>query len=87
MIPFELETAVDGYRETHKIVIEKAAANSNLSDTLVRQAQRGVAADACRTSMARSRAYTVCTLDRARNRLCGFECCARRSGPQARACR
>jgi hypothetical protein len=34
MIPFELETAVDGYRETHKIVIEKAAVNSTLSDTL-----------------------------------------------------
>jgi hypothetical protein len=34
MIPFELETAVDGYRETHKMVIEKAAVNANLSDTL-----------------------------------------------------
>jgi hypothetical protein len=33
LIPFELETAVDGYRETHKMVIEKAAVNANLSDT------------------------------------------------------
>jgi hypothetical protein len=32
MVPFELETAVDGYRETHKMIIEKAAVNPNLSD-------------------------------------------------------
>lgn len=32
MIPFELETAVDGYRDTHKMVIEKAAANPALAD-------------------------------------------------------
>jgi hypothetical protein len=32
MIPFLLETAVDGYRDTHKMVIEKAAVNPQLSD-------------------------------------------------------
>ena len=32
MLPFLLETAVDGYRETHKMVIEKAAVNPNLAD-------------------------------------------------------
>lgn len=32
MIPFELESAVDGYRETHKMVIDKAAVNPQLSD-------------------------------------------------------
>ena len=34
MIPFVLETAVDGYREAHKIVIEKAAVNPKLDDAL-----------------------------------------------------
>jgi outer membrane lipoprotein-sorting protein len=33
MIPFERETAVDGYRETHKMVIEKASVNPPLADT------------------------------------------------------
>jgi hypothetical protein len=32
MIPFVLETAVDGYRETHKTHIEKAALNQKLDD-------------------------------------------------------
>jgi outer membrane lipoprotein-sorting protein len=34
MIPFVLETAVDGYRETHKMAIEKVALNPKLDDTL-----------------------------------------------------
>jgi outer membrane lipoprotein-sorting protein len=34
MIPFVLETAVDGYRETHKMIIEKAALNPTLDDAL-----------------------------------------------------
>jgi hypothetical protein len=34
MLPFVLETAVDGYRETHKLVIEKAAVNPKLDDAL-----------------------------------------------------
>lgn len=34
MIPFVLETAVDGYRETHKMIIEKAALNPKLDDAL-----------------------------------------------------
>lgn len=33
MIPFEIETAVDGYRETHKMVIEKAMVNPSLADS------------------------------------------------------
>jgi hypothetical protein len=33
MIPFLLETAVDGYHDTHKMVIEKAEANPSLADT------------------------------------------------------
>jgi hypothetical protein len=32
MMPFEYETAVDGYRQTHKMIIEKAAVNPTLSD-------------------------------------------------------
>jgi hypothetical protein len=32
MIPFVLETAVDGYRDTHKVVIEKAEVNPKLAD-------------------------------------------------------
>jgi len=32
-LPFVLETAVDGYRETHKMLIDKAAVNPALSDT------------------------------------------------------
>jgi hypothetical protein len=34
MVPFVLETAVDGYRDTHKMVIEKVAVNPKLSDAL-----------------------------------------------------
>jgi len=34
MMPFVLETAVEGYRETHKMVIEKVAVNPKLEDTL-----------------------------------------------------
>lgn len=34
MIPFVLETAVDGYRETHKMVIEKVSVNPKLDDVL-----------------------------------------------------
>ena len=30
MIPFILETIVDGYPQTHKIVFEKVAVNPNL---------------------------------------------------------
>ena len=33
-MPFVLETAVDGYRETHKIVIEKVTVNPKLDDSL-----------------------------------------------------
>jgi hypothetical protein len=32
MIPFQLETAVDGYRDTHRMVIEKAAVNAQVND-------------------------------------------------------
>jgi hypothetical protein len=32
MMPFLLETAVDGYRETHKMLIEKVAVNPKLDD-------------------------------------------------------
>jgi hypothetical protein len=34
MVPHVLETAVDGYRDTHKMVIEKVAVNPALNDTL-----------------------------------------------------
>jgi len=34
MIPFVLETAVDGYQDTHKMVIEKAVVNPKLDDAL-----------------------------------------------------
>ena len=34
MIPFLLETAVDGYHETHKMIIEKAVVNPKLDDNL-----------------------------------------------------
>jgi hypothetical protein len=34
MVPHVLETAVDGYRDTHKMVIEKVAVNPALSDNL-----------------------------------------------------
>lgn len=33
MIPFLLETAVDGYHDTHKMVIEKAEVNPSLADS------------------------------------------------------
>jgi hypothetical protein len=34
MVPFMLETAVDGYRDTHKMVIEKVALNPLLDDSV-----------------------------------------------------
>jgi hypothetical protein len=34
MVPFVLETAVDGYRETHTMAIEKVAVNLKLEDSL-----------------------------------------------------
>jgi outer membrane lipoprotein-sorting protein len=34
MVPFALETAVDGYKETHKMVIEKVEVNPKLDDAL-----------------------------------------------------
>ncbi len=34
MIPFSLETAVEGYRDTHKMTIEKVAVNPSLRDTV-----------------------------------------------------
>jgi hypothetical protein len=34
MVPFLLETTVDGYRDTHKIVIEKVTVNPKLDETL-----------------------------------------------------
>jgi len=34
MVPFVLETAVDGYRDTHKMMIEKVGLNPVLDDTL-----------------------------------------------------
>jgi hypothetical protein len=34
MVPFVLETAVDGYRETHKMFIEKIEVNLKLDDAL-----------------------------------------------------
>jgi hypothetical protein len=34
MIPFVVETAVDGYPETHKMVIEKVAVNPTLNDAV-----------------------------------------------------
>jgi outer membrane lipoprotein-sorting protein len=33
MVPFVLETAVDGVRQTHKMTVEKVAVNPNLHDT------------------------------------------------------
>jgi outer membrane lipoprotein-sorting protein len=34
MLPFVLETAVDGYRDTHKMVLEKVTLNPKLDDNL-----------------------------------------------------
>lgn len=34
ILPFEMETAIDGYHETHKMVVEKAEVNPKLSDAL-----------------------------------------------------
>jgi hypothetical protein len=39
MIPFVLETAVDGYRETHKMYIEKVEVNPKLDDALFAKPQ------------------------------------------------
>jgi hypothetical protein len=33
MVPFVLETAVDGVRQTHKMTVEKVAVNPKLDDT------------------------------------------------------
>ena len=33
MVPFILETAVDGYKETHKLIVEKVAVNPKLDDS------------------------------------------------------
>jgi hypothetical protein len=34
MVPFVLETAVDGYKDTHKMIIEKVGLNPVLDDSL-----------------------------------------------------
>jgi outer membrane lipoprotein-sorting protein len=34
MVPFAMETAVEGYRDTHKMTIEKVGLNPQLADTL-----------------------------------------------------
>ncbi|PYX40981.1 MAG: outer membrane lipoprotein-sorting protein [Acidobacteria bacterium] len=39
MVPYLLETAVDGYRETHKTVIETVAVNPKLEDSLFTKPQ------------------------------------------------
>lgn len=39
MIPFVLETAVDGYRETHKVNIEKVEVNPKLADSVFSKPQ------------------------------------------------
>ena len=39
MVPFALETAVDGYRETHKVTIEKVEVNPTLADALFTKPQ------------------------------------------------
>jgi len=39
MFPFLLETSVDGYRETHKMVIEKVVVNPKLEDALFAKPQ------------------------------------------------
>ncbi len=39
MIPFVIETAVDGYRETHKIALETATVNPKLDDALFTKPQ------------------------------------------------
>lgn len=39
MVPFLLETAVDGYADTHKMIIEKVAVNPKLDDALFAKPQ------------------------------------------------
>jgi outer membrane lipoprotein-sorting protein len=39
MVPYVLETAVDGYRETHKTIIETVAVNPKLEDSLFTKPQ------------------------------------------------
>ena len=39
MVPFVLETAVEGYRDTHKVVIETVAVNPKLEDALFTKPQ------------------------------------------------
>jgi hypothetical protein len=34
MVPFVLETAVDGYKDTHKMVIDKVSLNPVLDDAM-----------------------------------------------------
>jgi hypothetical protein len=34
MIPFVVETAVEGYQETHKMLIEKVTLNQKLDDAV-----------------------------------------------------
>ena len=34
MVPFVLETAVDGYTDTHKMILDKVALNPQLDDAL-----------------------------------------------------
>jgi hypothetical protein len=39
MVPYVLETSVDGYRESHKTVIETVAVNPKLEDSLFTKPQ------------------------------------------------
>jgi outer membrane lipoprotein-sorting protein len=43
MIPFVLETAIDGFPQTHKIVIDKVAVNPKLDDALFNKPAGGSA--------------------------------------------
>jgi hypothetical protein len=43
MVPYVLETAVNGYPDTHKIIIEKVSVNPALNDSLFAKPQLGVA--------------------------------------------
>jgi len=38
-VPFVLETAVEGYRETHKAMLETVAVNPKLDDSLFTKPQ------------------------------------------------
>jgi hypothetical protein len=39
MVPYLLETAVEGYRETHKMELETVAVNPKLEDSLFTRPQ------------------------------------------------